>query len=130
MTQPAVMAVGRRKNAVARVRLVEGTGKLMVNNRILEHYFPRDTLVSSILKPFNVCECEGKYDVHANVRGGGISGQAGAVSLGIARALVDIDPSFRKPLRRTGLLTRDPRMVERKKYGKPGARKRYQFSKR
>jgi small subunit ribosomal protein S9 len=124
------MAVGRRKNAVARVRLVEGTGKLVVNSRPLDQYFPRDTLVTSILKPFNVCECEGRFDVHANVRGGGISGQAGAVSLGIARALVDIDPSYRKPLRRTGLLTRDPRMVERKKYGKPGARKRYQFSKR
>jgi small subunit ribosomal protein S9 len=130
MTQPAVMAVGRRKNAVARVRLVEGTGKFVVNNRALDNYFPRDTLVSAILKPFSVCECEGKFDVLANVRGGGTTGQAGAVSLGIARALVDIDPSYRKPLRRTGLLTRDPRMVERKKYGKPGARKRYQFSKR
>jgi small subunit ribosomal protein S9 len=124
------MAVGRRKNAVARVRLTEGTGKLVVNNRALEHYFPRDTLVISVLKPFDVCECEGKFDVYANVRGGGITGQAGAVSLGIARALVDIDPSYRKSLRRTGLLTRDPRMVERKKYGRPGARKRYQFSKR
>jgi small subunit ribosomal protein S9 len=130
MTQPAVMAVGRRKNAVARVRLVEGTGKFVVNDRALDNYFPRDTLVSAILKPFSVCECEGKFDVLANVKGGGTTGQAGAVSLGIARALVDIDPSYRKPLRRTGLLTRDPRMVERKKYGKPGARKRYQFSKR
>jgi small subunit ribosomal protein S9 len=83
-----------------------------------------------IIKPFQVCECEEKYDAYINVRGGGISGQAGAVKLGISRALVEVDPTYRKPLKKNGLLTRDPRMVERKKYGRPGARKRFQFSKR
>ncbi len=130
MTQPVTFAVGRRKEAKARVRLVPGSGKLLINKRPLAEFFPRETLVMTIMKPFGICDCEGKYDVFVNVCGGGVSGQAGAVRLGIARALVDLEPSYRKPLRRNGLLTRDPRMVERKKYGRRGARRRFQFSKR
>ncbi len=130
MTQKTEMTVGRRKEAVARVRLVEGTGKIVVNGRPLEQYFPSQTLIKNVLKPLRLCECEGKFDAIVSVSGGGVSGQAGAVRLGLARALVNVDPAFRMPLRREGLLTRDPRMVERKKYGRPGARKRFQFSKR
>jgi len=130
MSQPQVMSVGRRKEAIARVKLVEGTGQFQVNGKPLAQYFPTPTLSMIILKPFKSCECEGKFDATVTVVGGGVSGQAGAVRLGIARALVAADPTLRKRLRRDGLLTRDPRMVERKKYGRPGARKRFQFSKR
>ncbi|MBN1424244.1 30S ribosomal protein S9 [Candidatus Fermentibacteria bacterium] len=130
MTQVRQMSVGRRKLATARVTLVEGSGNFRVNGKPLEQYFPTQSLTMTILKPFKTCECEGKFDAVVSVAGGGVAGQAGAVRLGIARALVSIDPSFRKVLRRDGLLTRDPRMVERKKYGRPGARKRFQFSKR
>lgn len=125
-----VRTVGRRKEAVARVIVTQGTGRVVVNERPLEDYFPSERLIKDVLKPFTVCQCMGKFDVTASVRGGGVSGQAGAVRLGIARALVTIDPSLRPILRKDGLLTRDPRMVERKKYGRPGARKRFQFSKR
>ncbi|MCU0610563.1 MAG: 30S ribosomal protein S9 [Candidatus Eisenbacteria bacterium] len=130
MTQPGVMSVGRRKEAIARVKLVEGSGQFQVNGRSLERYFPTPTLTLTVLKPFKSCECEGKFDTTVTVVGGGVVGQAGAVRLAIARALVANDPNLRKTLRREGLLTRDPRMVERKKYGRPGARKRFQFSKR
>jgi len=130
MSETAAFTVGRRKTSVARVKMIPGTGKLVVNRKPLEEYFPRETLVNLIIKPFQVCECEEKFDAYINVRGGGISGQAGAVKLGISRALVEVDPTYRKPLKKNGLLTRDPRMVERKKYGRPGARKRFQFSKR
>lgn len=131
MNEEAVaFTVGRRKTSVARVKIVPGTGQLTVNRRSIEQYFPRETYVTSILKPIRICECEGKYDVQVNVRGGGMTGQAGAISLGIARALTVLDPAHRRVLKRHGLLTRDPRMVERKKYGRPGARKRFQFSKR
>lgn len=130
MMQTPGMSVGRRKLAVARVKLVQGSGRFLVNGKPLEQYFPTPTLTMTILKPFKSCECEGKFDTTVTVVGGGVSGQAGAVRLGIARALVELDPAFRAPLRRAGLLTRDPRMVERKKYGRPGARKRFQFSKR
>jgi small subunit ribosomal protein S9 len=126
----ALRAVGRRKEAIARVRLVPGTGQRTVNGRALEAYFPRSTVVKTILEPLEVTSTADRYDLHANVTGGGITGQAGAVRLGIARALIRLDENFRKPLKQAGLLTRDPRAKERKKYGQKGARKRFQFSKR
>ncbi len=126
----ALRAVGRRKEAIARVRLVPGTGQRTVNGRALDVYFPRSTVVKTILEPLEVTSTADRYDLHANVVGGGITGQAGAVRLGIARALIRLDENFRKPLKQAGLLTRDPRAKERKKYGQKGARKRFQFSKR
>ncbi len=123
-------ATGRRKEAVARVRLVPGTGKMIVNGRPLEDYFKRETLKMIIEEPLQVTETLGKFDIIARVVGGGLTGQAGAVRLGISRALVLYDETYRPILRRRGFLTRDPRMVERKKYGQPKARKRFQFSKR
>lgn len=126
----ALRAVGRRKEAIARVRLVPGTGQRTVNGRALDAYFPRPTIVRTILEPLEVTSTADRYDLHANVTGGGITGQAGAVRLGIARALIQLDENFRKPLKQAGLLTRDPRAKERKKYGQKGARKRFQFSKR
>jgi len=123
-------AVGRRKEAIARVRLVPGTGTRTVNGRPINTFFPRSTVVDGILKPFEVTSTADRYDVHATVNGGGATGQAGAVRLGIARALVKVDESYRKPLKQAGLLTRDPRMKERKKPGQKGARKKFQFSKR
>lgn len=122
--------VGRRKNAVARVKLTDGSGKITVNEREFESYFPVEIQRDEILKPFKVTETIGRYDARIRVGGGGPSGQAGAVKLGIARSLVAIDEDFRTTLRNAGLLTRDPRMVERKKYGQKKARKRFQFSKR
>jgi small subunit ribosomal protein S9 len=123
-------AVGRRKESVARVRLVSGTGQRTVNGKPIDDYFQRKTVVDNVLSPLEVTSTGDRYDVHANVNGGGVTGQAGAVRLGIARALVKVDESYRKPLKQAGLLTRDPRMKERKKYGLAGARKRFQFSKR
>lgn len=123
-------ALGRRKEAVARVRLVPGDGKFIVNKKSLLDFFKRETLQMIIEQPLKLTETLGKYDIYANVRGGGLSGQAGAVRLGIARALIKVDKEYRPPLKTAGLLTRDPRMIERKKYGQPGARKRFQFSKR
>ncbi|MBF8247378.1 MAG: ribosomal protein S9 [Bacteroidetes bacterium] len=125
-----VMTVGRRKNAVARVKLKEGSGKITINERDLENYFPVDTLRGEVLKPFKATETLGRYDAKIRVNGGGSTGQAGAIKLGIARSLVAIDEDLRSNLRKAGLLTRDPRMVERKKYGQKKARKRFQFSKR
>ena len=122
-------ATGRRKTAVARVWLTQGTGKVVVNKRELAEYFG-ETLRGHALQPLRALGVQNEFDVWCSVRGGGISGQAGALSHGIARALVVADEEFRKPLRKHGLLTRDSRMVERKKYGQPGARKRFQFSKR
>jgi small subunit ribosomal protein S9 len=122
--------VGRRKTAVARVILKNGNGKIIVNNREFEQFFPQLLSREDILLPFKATETEGKYDVHVNVNGGGTTGQAQAVRLGIARALIEINPDYRSSLKIEGLLTRDPRMVERKKYGRPKARKRFQFSKR
>jgi len=124
------ITVGRRKTSVARVILKPGSGNFMVNDRPLENYFPVDTLRSEVLSPFVVTETAGKYDVVANVEGGGLTGQAGAVKLGIARALVEINSEWKPKLRLEDLMTRDPRMVERKKYGQKKARKRFQFSKR
>ncbi len=125
-----VAAVGRRKESVARVFLKPGTGKTSVNGKELLEYLGREVLVMQVREPLEVTECLGKYDIYATVRGGGISGQAGALKLGIARALVEMDDSLHGTLRTKGLLTRDPRMKERKKYGLAGARKAFQFSKR
>ena len=122
--------VGRRKNAVARVFLRTGNGKVTVNRKDFEKYFPVPELREDILLPLKVTETSGKYDVFVNVHGGGVNGQAESIRLGIARALVDINPDFKTPLKADDLLRRDPRMVERKKYGRPKARKRFQFSKR
>ncbi|RMF61439.1 MAG: 30S ribosomal protein S9 [Calditrichaeota bacterium] len=124
------VAVGRRKEAVARVRLTPGEGKVLVNKQPLLAFFKRETLQMIIEQPLEVTETLGKYDIFVNVRGGGLSGQAGAVQLGIARALTKVNEDFRPKLKAAGFLTRDPRMKERKKYGQPGARKRFQFSKR
>ncbi|MFQ5519870.1 MAG: 30S ribosomal protein S9 [Candidatus Methylomirabilia bacterium] len=121
---------GRRKTAVARVWLKPGQGIITVNRRAFEQYFPRETLRRSICQPFQVTETEGQFDVSANVSGGGSAGQAGAVRHGVARALLAYDDKLRQTLKRAGVLTRDPRMRERKKYGQPGARKQFQYSKR
>jgi small subunit ribosomal protein S9 len=123
-------AVGRRKTSVARVYLTPGTGKWDVNGRTLGDFFPRASLVQHIQQPFTATDTLGAFDVSARVVGGGVAGQAGAMRHAIARALVAADEQHRAKLRAAGLLTRDPRMVERKKPGRPGARKRFQFSKR
>jgi small subunit ribosomal protein S9 len=124
------LGTGRRKTAVARVRLAAGSGKITVNNRPFENYFPIENLRTQAVQPLTVTETAAKFDVRVNVSGGGPSGQAGAVRHGIARALLVADANFRPTLKSNGLLTRDPRMRERKKYGQPGARKRFQYSKR
>ena len=121
---------GRRKTAVARVRLATGSGKMVVNGRPLENYFLTETLRGVVLQPLNVTEMAARFDIQVNVKGGGPAGQAGAVRHGIARALIEADANLRPTLKSNGLLTRDPRMKERKKYGQPGARKRFQYSKR
>jgi small subunit ribosomal protein S9 len=122
--------VGRRKTSVARVRLVPGSGTVRVNSKNFEEYFPTEYHRRDILKPLEIVEALDKFDVIANVRGGGRSGQAGAIRLGIARALLRLDETHHDPLKKARMFTRDPRMVERKKYGQPKARKRFQFSKR
>ena len=125
-----VIKIGRRKTSVARVLIKSGSGKVTINKKDLEKYFPLGTLQSEVMSPFVATETSGKYDIIANVKGGGLTGQAGAVKLGISRALSEVDSDLRPKLRIGGLLTRDPRMVERKKYGQRKARKRFQFSKR
>lgn len=125
-----IHAVGRRKEAVCRVYLTPGSGKWEINGRQLGDYFPRPALVTSIQLPFSSTDNLGKWDVQANIDGGGQAGQAGALRLAIARALVQNDETYRPKLREFGLLTRDARAVERKKPGRPKARKRFQFSKR
>ena len=122
--------VGRRKSSVARIYISEGTGKLIVNKKDYKEYFPMETSRFSLLRPLTIAQVADKYDIRANVVGGGVTGQTGAIRLGIARALIKLDPTLRTELKHAGLLTRDPREVERKKYGRSGARKRYQFSKR
>jgi small subunit ribosomal protein S9 len=122
--------VGRRKTAVARVVLRNGSGLITVNGQEFEKFFPQLLSREDILLPFKATETEGKFDLKVNVNGGGTTGQAQAVRLSIARALIDLNPEYRPALKAQGLLTRDPRMVERKKYGQPKARKRFQFSKR
>ncbi len=130
MATTEFLGTGRRKTAVARVRLAGGSGKVTINGRSLETYFVLETQRNSLLQPLTVTDTLSKYDVRVNVKGGGPNGQAGAVRHGIARALLEADATFRPALKAQGLLTRDPRMRERKKYGQPGARKRFQFSKR
>jgi small subunit ribosomal protein S9 len=124
------LAVGRRKTSVARVILAPGAGAITINKKPFEQYFPLETLRRQVMKPLEVTASAGKYDIRVNVEGGGVSGQAGAVQLSIARALVSLNDEHRPLLRAAGLMTRDPRMVERKKYGQKKARKRFQFSKR
>jgi small subunit ribosomal protein S9 len=126
-----IFAVGKRKESAARVRVIPGEGKIVINGREIDDYFRGlERLKILIKKPFELTQTLGKYDVLANVRGGGFSGQAGAICLGIARALAKIDENFHKILRETGLLTRDPREKERKKYGRKRARRSFQFTKR
>jgi small subunit ribosomal protein S9 len=125
-----IQAVGRRKEAVCRLYLTPGSGKWDVNGRTLGDYFPRPTLVSAIQQPFTLTETMGRFDVKAVLDGGGVAGQAGAVRLAVARALVKVDEANKRKLREFGLLTRDAREVERKKAGRAGARKRFQYSKR
>jgi len=125
-----IVTIGRRKTARARVRMSPGTGKIVVNGRPIDDYLAREVLVMLANQPFSTTDNMGKYDVRARCDGGGLAGQAGALRLGIARALAQLDTNCRPVLRRTGQLTRDAREVERKKYGQPGARKRFQFSKR
>jgi small subunit ribosomal protein S9 len=124
------LGTGRRKTAVARVRLATGSGKITVNRRTFENYFPLETLRAVVIQPLTVAGALEKFDVRVNVAGGGPNGQADAVRHGISRALIKFDAALRPPLKAEGLLTRDPRARERKKYGQPGARKRFQFSKR
>jgi len=121
---------GRRKTSIARVKICKGNGKIEINGRTLEDYFPRKILQMIIKQPLAVTDTDGKIDIIVNILGGGPSSQAGAVRHGIARALIRLDASNRPSLKRNGFLTRDPRMVERKKYGKHGARRSTQFSKR
>lgn len=125
-----VNTLGRRKTSVARVYLKEGNGTIMINNRTLEDYFPTSVLQYKVKQAFELTLTQNKYDVKANIDGGGITGQAEALRLGISRALIEINSEFRPILKINGLLTRDPRMVERKKPGQKKARKRFQFSKR
>jgi small subunit ribosomal protein S9 len=130
LAQVQYIGTGRRKNSVARVRLVPGSGQITMNGKAIEEYIPFANLREVVLQPFEATETKGNYDVLVNVNGGGFSGQAGATRHGIARALLNVDPDFRGPLKRAGLLTRDPRMKERKKPGLKKARKASQFSKR
>lgn len=127
---PYFYGTGRRKTSVARVRVIPGTGSITVNGKDAEEYFGLDTLMLIINQPFAVTGTEGKFDILCTVKGGGLSGQAGAIRHGAARALLQADDNFRAPLKKAGLLTRDPRMKERKKYGLKAARRASQFSKR
>ncbi|TKC14309.1 30S ribosomal protein S9 [Robertmurraya kyonggiensis] len=130
MAQVQYIGTGRRKSSVARVRLVPGSGKITINDRDVTDYIPFEALREVVKQPLNATETLGSYDVLVNVKGGGYTGQAGAIRHGIARALLQVDPEYRPTLKRAGLLTRDARMKERKKYGLKGARRAPQFSKR
>jgi small subunit ribosomal protein S9 len=130
MAEIKYSALGRRKSSIARVNVFSGSGKITVNSKPVDTYFPRETLRMIIRQPIELVGATGKHDITAKVDGGGLTGQAGAVRLGIARALVKMDADLRGKLKKEGYLTRDPREVERKKYGLKGARKRFQFSKR
>lgn len=122
--------IGRRKTAIARIYMTPGSGNIVVNKRELSDYFPDEILRTIVKQPLTLLEVDGAWDIKVNVDGGGIAGQAEAVRLAISRALVEVDPENRPPLKKEGFLTRDPRMVERKKYGRRKARRRFQFSKR
>ena len=130
MAKPLVQATGRRKSSVARVRLYDGTGSFKLNDRSLENYFPQPALRMRVMEPIKIAEAEGRYDIHAKLEGGGFTGQSDALRLGIARALNELDPELRPALKKEGLLTRDSRRVERKKYGLRKARRAPQFTKR
>ncbi len=130
MVKNLALGTGRRKTSVARIYLREGSGKITVNGKEVEAYFANPSLVFMVKQPLDVTDTLNKFDLVINVKGGGISGQAGACRHGIARALSSYDDTNIRPLRANGFLTRDPRMVERKKYGQPGARRKFQFSKR
>ncbi|MBI2875232.1 MAG: 30S ribosomal protein S9 [Firmicutes bacterium] len=130
LQNPHFQGTGRRKTAVARVRLFQGKGKILINKRELDHYFTLETLRSVVCEPLVTIKALGNYDITAKVHGGGMTGQAGAIRLGIARALIRMDQELRPVLKKAGFLTRDPRMVERKKYGLKKARRAPQFSKR
>jgi small subunit ribosomal protein S9 len=130
MAATEYLGTGRRKTSVARVRIAHGSGKFMVNGRTMENYFVVDSQRLLVMQPLVATEAGTKYDIRVNVQGGGPMGQAGAVRHGIARALLEVDVALRPTLKSHGYLTRDPRMRERKKYGQPGARKRFQYSKR
>lgn len=125
-----VHTIGRRKTSVARVYVSKGSGKITINHRDVNDYFPKATSRYIVYQPFNLMKLNDTYDLHINVKGGGITGQAGAIRLGITRAIMKMNPNSRAELKAAGFVTRDPRKVERKKYGKSGARKSYQFSKR
>jgi small subunit ribosomal protein S9 len=124
------MTSGGRKEAIARVRVVPGSGSIVVNGRPMDKYFPKGPLQTAVRQPLVVANAEGQFDIFAKVAGGGVAGQAGAIRHGIARALLALDTELRSPLRKAGLLTRDPRTKERKKYGHKRARKGFQYSKR
>jgi len=123
-------ATGKRKSAIARVWMLPGNGNIVINKRPIDEYFGRATLKMILSEPFELTETIGKYDLKVNVCGGGLAGQAGAIRHGITRALLEVNPQFRSTLKKVGLITRDSRVKERKKYGQPGARKRFQYSKR
>jgi small subunit ribosomal protein S9 len=126
----AIYATGRRKEAVARVWMMPGTGKVTINHRDIDHYFGRATSKMILRQPLELTQQTGQFDVYANVSGGGLSGQADAIKLGVTRALMKVNPALRPSLKAAGYVTRDPRVKERKKYGQRGARARFQFSKR
>ena len=130
MAQVQYQAVGRRKKAIARVRLIQGEGKIVINGRDIDNYFGLETLKMTVRQPLALTSLEGRYDVLVNVCGGGLSGQAGAIRHGVSRALIKADPELRPAVKKAGFLTRDPRMKERKKYGLKAARRAPQFSKR
>jgi small subunit ribosomal protein S9 len=130
MATQANISVGRRKESVARVRLAPGTGNITINGRSMDEYFGRETSKMILVEPLKLVDQMGKLDVFVRATGGGLSGQAGAIRHGISRALCDLNPEYRPVLKKAGFMTRDARAVERKKYGRPGARKRFQFSKR
>jgi len=130
MAAQLTQTIGRRKEAVARVRLAPGSGNITINGRTMDEYFGRETSKMILVEPLKLVDQMGKLDVFANATGGGLSGQAGAIRHGISRALCELNPEFRPILKKAGFMTRDARAVERKKYGRPGARKRFQFSKR
>ncbi len=130
MAQVQYQAVGRRKKAIARVRLIPGDGKIVINGRDIDNYFGLETLKMTVRQPLVLTSLEGRYDVLVNVYGGGLAGQSGAIRHGISRALIKADPELRPAVKKAGFLTRDPRMKERKKYGLKAARRAPQFSKR
>ena len=130
MASAVYKAIGRRKDSVARINMTPGKGDILINNRPFKIYLCRDSLAIVVTQPLDLIDQRNAYDLKINVNGGGLSGQASAIRLGIARALNEVSADFRAPLKQAGFLTRDAREVERKKYGQPGARKKFQFSKR